>query len=212
MILVLIVSIALLFQIDKPQPDRWRGLVLDQSSPSDAMRILGSPKKDKEGSVRTYPLNKRLEIDHNSKNIRKLTFEKLEGVKTATLLFKDSKLVLIELELDKKIPASNLAGIYDREFVPKVSEIETSFSPGSYERHEGKVYPKKYPLVYYLIARSENSYVSAMVENSVVGHVFLGATRGQAGADDRGGFPGKVSRVQIVSRSVENRAGFDVLK
>jgi hypothetical protein len=51
-----------------------------------------------------------------------------------------------------------------------------------------------------------------MVENSVVGHVFLGATRGQAGADDRGGFPGKVSRVQIVSRSVENRAGFDVLK
>jgi hypothetical protein len=50
--LILILSFGAVAQEqDKPMPDRWRGLVIDQSTPEDAIRILGEPKKDKVGSL-----------------------------------------------------------------------------------------------------------------------------------------------------------------
>ncbi|MFN2493643.1 MAG: hypothetical protein ABR501_12260 [Pyrinomonadaceae bacterium] len=30
---------------DGPQPDRWRGLILDKSTPADAIKALGHPIK-----------------------------------------------------------------------------------------------------------------------------------------------------------------------
>src|SRR5258705_3230427 len=30
---------------DNPQPDRWRDLVLDQSTPEDALKVLGKPSR-----------------------------------------------------------------------------------------------------------------------------------------------------------------------
>lgn len=32
---------------DRPMPDRWRGLILDQSTHEDVIRVLGKPKSDK---------------------------------------------------------------------------------------------------------------------------------------------------------------------
>jgi hypothetical protein len=31
---------------DGAKPDRWRGLILDESTPEDAIKLLGQPKKD----------------------------------------------------------------------------------------------------------------------------------------------------------------------
>lgn len=98
------------------------------------------------------------------------------------------------------------------EFVPKISDIEQGFYPGSFERHKGQVYPKDYPVTYYLIALSEKSYVSALVENSVVGSVFLGNRRSKLGDQDTGGFPGRVKILQLISRKLESQAGVDLLK
>ena len=32
---------------DTPQPDRWHGLILDESTPEDAVKVLGKPSEDK---------------------------------------------------------------------------------------------------------------------------------------------------------------------
>jgi hypothetical protein len=199
-------------ETDGPKPDRWRGLILDQSTPADAIKTLGTPKKDREGGLRTYPLNKRLVLDHNSDGYRKLTYEDLEGIKSATLVFRNDRLVLIELHPKQKISATTLPNLYSIEFVPKVGQMETAMNPRNYERNQGRVYPKNYPVVYYLIAQTQTSYVSAMIENGGLGNILMGSSRGQAGAADTGGFPGSASIIQIISRKLENREGADVLK
>jgi hypothetical protein len=195
-----------------PMPDRWRGLIIDQSTPDDAIKTLGQPKKDKPSSTRTYPLNKRLTLDHNSKGIRKLNYERLEGIKEASLYFKDNKLILIELQLEKKVEASAIPRIYGIRFTPKISGMEMAFNPRAYETDKGNIYPRNYPVVYYLIGLSDQTYVSAMVENGGMGNILLGSSRGKISEDDDAGFPGKVSRIQIISRTLENREGEDVLK
>lgn len=41
----------------KPMPDRWRGLVIDESTPEDAIRILGQPQSDKLSDLPVRRLN-----------------------------------------------------------------------------------------------------------------------------------------------------------
>jgi hypothetical protein len=185
---------------------------VDESAPEDAIRSLGKPTKDKSESPRTYPLNKRVRVDHNTKGIRKLSYEKVEGVGKAHLYFKDDKLILIDLELKPGIPATTFPNLYGIEFWPKVSEMEQGFEPGNYERNEGRVYPKNYPVVYYLIASTNKTYVSAMVDNGGMGGMLFGSKRSKMGDSDLGGFPGKVERVQIISRKFEKSTGSDALK
>lgn len=197
---------------DSPKADRWRGLIINMSSPEDAVKILGQPMKDKMESTRTYPLNKRLILDHNSKDVRRLAYKKLEGIKEADLFFKDNKLVLIQLQLEKKVDASAVSRIYGISFTPKISGAELSLSPGDYETHKGNTYPRNFPVVYYLIGLSDQTYVSAMVENGGVGNILFGSRRGKIGEEDGAGFPGKIGRIQIISRVLENRQGEDVLK
>lgn len=90
--------------------------------------------------------------------------------------------------------------------------MDQAFNPRDYERNQGRVYPKNYPVVYYLIALAPHSYVSAMIDNGGVANTLLGSSRGQAGAGDLGGFPGNAKIIQIISRRLENREGADVLK
>lgn len=196
-----------------PMPDRWRGLVIDRSTPADAVKRLGHPKKDRVGGLRTYPLNERLTVDHNTEGLRKLRYENVEGVGDAELIFKDERLVIIELRLDKSVKAGSLARIYDADFDAKFSGMDQAFSPRNYERHKGKVYPKEYPTVYYLVAVTEKTYISAMVENGPsLGSMLAGSRRDQIGEGDDAGYPGKTKIIQIISRTLENRTGAGALK
>jgi hypothetical protein len=211
-LLAVILTAACMFAVfaqdEGPKPDRWRGLVIDQSTPEDAIKLLGKPKKDKLEGVRTYPLNKRLTLDHNSKDVRRLSYEKLEGMKQADLYFKDGKLVLVEIQPEKKIEASAIARIYGITFTPKVSAAEFGFST---ETHKGNSYPVDYPPNYYLIGLSDKTYVSAQVTTGV-GGIMFGSRRGKIGEGDDAGFPGQIIRIQIISRTVENHEGEDVLR
>ncbi len=64
-----------------PKPDRWRGLILDESTPDDALKALGRPAKDKttEGSQSV------------SRTIR---FKNLEGISETQLIFQKDRLVV----------------------------------------------------------------------------------------------------------------------
>lgn len=192
---------------DKAQPDRWRGLILDQSTPEDAIRILGKPKNDKIGGFKPYPIEKRFNLKGE---FRHMQYKKLTGVKNAELVFTQGKLISIFLELEKSIPATALQNIYGVEFEPKFSSMDTALSPGQYERNQGRLYAKSFPVVYSLIAKTEHSYVSALVTQSAMAYALLGG--GSQGSNGDGAFPGKTKMIQLISRSLETNEGVDVLK
>jgi hypothetical protein len=184
---------------DKAQPDRWRGLILDQSTPEDVIRVLGQASKDKIEGFKPYPLEKRFNLKGE---FRHLQYKKLPGVESAELVFTKGKLISILLELDKSIPAAALQNIYGVEFEPKFSAL----SSGGLEQNRGKLFARNYPPAYSLIAKTEHSYVSAFVQ---IGIFSADSTRGSTG---EGAFPGKTKRVQLISRSLETHEGADVLK
>jgi hypothetical protein len=194
---------------DSPLPDRWRGLVIDESVPEDAIRILGKPDKDRIEGESTYPLNRRITLDEDSKDARKLTFEHLEGMTSVDLLFRDNTLVLIELRPNKKIRASALGRIYKIHFSPKFSSIY-DVSPRAYDNRG--LQPVDYPPVYFLISLADTTYVSAEIKSGIAGALLGKNQRGKISSDDDGGYPGNVNKIQLISRRLDNREGADILK
>lgn len=194
---------------ERPQPHRWRGLVLDEASPGDAIRILGKPVSDKPDRLFVQNIDRWFVKGLNKKTLRKMQFKGVEGFDKADLYFVDDKLAVIQLDFKKEIAPNALANIYGLEFRPYVSGFDESASPRDYEQHAGRVYPKSYPIFYNMVAVSERAILSADVHNSGVGSVL----RKSAGIKDgEGGLPGKVSKIQLISRRLENREGADNLK
>jgi len=166
---------------DKPVPDRWRGLILDQSTFEDAVRVLGKPKKDKIGSISAQEIDNWLTKKRKEKIFRNVEFDKPEGMKKAFLSFLDNKLVMITLRLKSSISPEALSNIYGVPFEPKIGAMDIAFSPRAFERNQGKIYPTTYPTVYSMVAVSEHSFVTAMVANVPS---FLGALGKSAGVPD----------------------------
>ncbi|HEX7313304.1 MAG TPA: hypothetical protein VF297_05260 [Pyrinomonadaceae bacterium] len=199
-------------QNDSPQPDRWHGLTLDQSSPEDAVASLGQPTKDHLSSLRVDPLSSWITKKRKEKVFRTLEYKKpVAGVEKVWLSFLDGKLVSILLDMKEGTVSPNgLSGIYGLEFRPLIGQAELAFNPRDYERDKGQIYPKTYPTVYHLTAASEKSFLTAMIGNvPSFGGVFA---KGLGVPDKPGSFPGKVMLIQLISRTLENKDGADALK
>ena len=125
------------------------------------------------------------------------------------LYFLKDKLVVIQLDPHAKIAPTALPKAYGVEFNPIVSGIDEAMSPQLFERNQGKVYPKTYPTSYSLVGAAPKSIINALIDNAVgsaMKSVF--GVRDTAG----GGFPGTVHNIQLLSRTLENRQGADLLK
>jgi hypothetical protein len=193
---------------DSAQPDRWHGLVIDEATPDDAIKLLGKPKKDKTDSLQIFGIKDWLTKDIKQKKYRVLGYEKTEGLDSVLLGFLNDKLMLIKLD-PKKLPTNALARAYGITFAPNFNGIDIAFNPKNYERNQGKVYPKNYPAIYDLIAVSEKTFLCAAVDNGGFGSIMKEA---MGVPDSTVGFPGKILYIQIVSRKLENFDGVDQLK
>lgn len=193
---------------DSPKPDRWRGLVIDEATPDDAIKLIGRPKKDKTDSLQIFGIKDWLTKDIKQKKYRVLGYEKPEGLDYVMLGFLEDKLVFIKLD-PKKLPTNALARAYGIDFAPNFNGIDIAFSPKNYERNQGKVYPKNYPAVYDMIAVSEKTFLCAAIDNSSFSSVLKEA---MGVPDSTISFPGKIIYLQIVSRKLENLDGIDQLK
>jgi hypothetical protein len=197
---------------DKPLPDRWHGMILNQTSPDDAIKALGAPSKDSITSLSVSPLDQWVTKKRKQKIFRTLEYKKpIAGVEKAWLAFLDHKLVSILLDMKEGTVSPNgLSAIYGIEFTPMIGAGDLAFSPKDYECNQGKIYPKTYPTVYHLTAMSETSFVCAMIGNVPS---FGGAFAKSMGVPDKpSSFPGKVSLIQLINRTLENVDGADVLK
>src|SRR4051794_39081745 len=59
------------------QPDRWRGLILDEATPEQAIAVLGQPKSDK--VEKNYLINYKWLKKDIWKDLRILHYENVEG-------------------------------------------------------------------------------------------------------------------------------------
>lgn len=191
----LVCTPAIAQQNTNPQPDRWHNLTLDHSTPNDATRELGKAVSDKTREGKSY-------------KTRILTFKKVAGMKEAQLMFKDGLLVAVLLKPNEKINADALPRIYGLEFVPKFSGLDEAVSPQDYERNRGQVFAKTYPAVYELLATAERSRVRCLIDNDSFGAILKQGT----GVRDEGGFPGHVVMISLLSKTLDDTKGADILK
>ena len=199
-----VVAVLLLLSVSAQSPDSWRGLTLDKTTIEDAVAVLGEPSKRKEKQNLRTQVNDWLD---KSNRYTKLEFKKPQGLDKVTLYFLDGTLRVIDIDLKQKINPNSLEAAYGLGFVPKVSGIEIAFSPQDYERNQGKVYPKNYPVTYRLIGVAERAYVVATVGNSSFGSMMkvLGGIPDQS-------YPGKVEGIQLISTTLQDTRGVDVLR
>ena len=191
------------------QPDRWHGLIVGQSTASDVAAALGTPESDKPDRLFIQRVDKWFIPGLHSKSLRKQSFRSVEGFSRVDLYYYDERLAVIQLEPSKHLSPNALQNIYGVGFAPFVDRLAEAAFPRDFERNQGKIYPKQYPFQYSLVAVTEKSILAAEVLKSG----FASALSDSAGIpDSTASFPGKVTRIQIISLVLENRQGADLLK
>jgi hypothetical protein len=208
---ILLLLFALSFSVfgqtsDKAQPDRWRGLIIDEATPQKAIEILGKPDSDKLDSFRVYKIDKILTKQIREKTYRRLEYKSVEGFDKVILAFSNERLVFIELN-PKKLSPNVLEGAYGIKLQPLFGKFEIAMHNDKYERDAGELKAKEYPVFYYLFSKSPNTFILASIGNSSIGSIL-----GTSGINDGISFPGKVEQLQIISRTLENKDNADILK
>lgn len=205
---------SLLAQGNDPRPDGWHGIVLNVSTPDDALRLFGPPARDKDKIALALPRPLSwLSDKYKEKVFRTLTYKKLHDYKQAQLSFLDSKLVLISLEapdaeLERNwIDPDDLEELFAVNFkphrrkynnrLPSVSEFQTS-APTELKKDE-------YAYWYDMIAVSEKSFVVAIADNYRYRSGLFDSpdVKRRKKINARGNrYPGYVSGIEIISRSL----------
>ena len=213
-IIVLFFNVALFAQSDKPRPDGWRGLVLEVSNPDDAIRLFGTPVKDKDKTALNMqrPLSW-LSDKCKQKVFRTLTYKKLYGYKQVQLSFLDNKLVLISLEApnaeleENWIDPDDLESLFAVNFKPHYRKYRSKLpSPSEFQANAPTELKKEeYDYWYDMIAVSENSFIVAITDNYkyISGLFDSPDVKKRKEINARGKrYPGYVSQIEIISRSL----------
>ena len=190
------------------QPDRWRGLIIDETTPEQALKILGEPKTDKP-TDHWHLMNNQWFIKNIGKNLRTFHYENIEGFPDVFLKFDaKSKLVVIQLE-PKKITA--------QAFIASYSGVECRFgnevmSPTDFKQpRDNTDKPQRLAAFYDLIGATDKVIIFGGVGNatgSVMSGMFGGTSARQGGRSTLG----DVKIIQMVSRTLENKDGSHLLK
>jgi hypothetical protein len=199
LLLMLLFSISAAAQ----SPDRWKGLIIDESTAENAIAVLGKPDVDKIDSFRIWKIEDWFTKSIREKKWRRLEYKNVEGFDKVILAF-DTKLLFIELN-PKKLDPDVLENAYGIPFTATTDKFIRAMEPWNYGRETGRI--QSYPMFYYLYAKAPKTYLLADVSNN-----SLGSLLGPKSVNDDIGYPGKVFRLQIISRTRENRDGVEILK
>jgi hypothetical protein len=210
--LVLLCSVSLFAQGNDPRPDGWRGLVLNVSSPDDAIRLFGTPTRDKDKIALepTRPLSW-VSDKYKEKVFRTLTYKNLDKYKQAQVSFLDGKLVLIALEAPNAeleqnwIDPDELEGLFGVSFKPHKRKSNSRLpSPSEFQTNAPSELKKdEYAYWYDMIAVSENSFIVAVADNYQYRSGLFDSqdVKRRKMINAKGmRYPGYVSGIEIISR------------
>lgn len=200
---------------EKPSLNSWKGLVLEQTTPDDATKSLGTPTKDKSGEKFVPTIYSNWFGNKPIDGFRVLTFKGIEGFDRAELYFKDGILMVIDLDLKKDLTAATLIYAYDSRFYPLVGNFGKAVTPAQLAEPDRNVdYPEKFPLAYNLGAANSKTlglaYASSGLGETLAATMV--APRGTAPTAISASLPGLVRRIQLISRKLEYMKGVDFLR
>jgi hypothetical protein len=180
----------------KPLPDRWQNLIIDQTTPEEALALLGKPASDKVDQLQIHNIDRWISLRRKDKIFRKLTWKKPAGAHKLDLAFLDGKLVMMRVYYEKKqLPAEKLAPTFGINFIG-VEKV----SPNSLEYEQNAVtHIENYPMQYYAVAVSPNSFLSALVVDPNIKRLL----KRMVSVPVEGYLPGQVALIEIVSRRLE---------
>jgi hypothetical protein len=188
LLLIVLLTTAVMAQSSGSQtganPDRFGSLILDQTSPDEAIKALGNPESDKLDRLNASKLDKWLDAKHKEKIFRKLTFKKVGAFYSVELSFLDNKLVLIELEFKKNVSPKNLKDLFGVEFAHIGGPSTLPDKPGQYP---APFFATGFPLAYNMVGISDKTFILASCTTSI--------------SDD----PGRVERTRQISRVLEKK-------
>jgi hypothetical protein len=206
-------------------PDGWRGLLIDVSTPEDAIRLLGQPSSDKRNqSLTLMMIDKWLAGGkYKQKIFRTLTFKKPADLNEARLSFLEDRLVMIVLEpragdVPNWFAPDDLAATFGTTFTYQEWHLGKKLPPlTEFVQSAGDASPKEFSEIYDMIAVSQRSLILARVNNTKARDVGPGCykcseeeNRKKARREAGGTFPGQVWHIEIVSRKLGHSEGSDV--
>ena len=214
-IIILMLTVTIFAQSDKPVLDSWRGLVIDASTPDEAIKILGAPEKDKPNEKFTPLVYSKWFGNKIETRFRKLSFKNVEGFDKVDLFFNNDKLAVIQFDMKKELSAAALVTAYQSKFYPLVGNFGGGVTPD--ELSEGNrevIYPDKFPLAYQLAAANDKAIGVAFASSGFAENLAsaMVTPRGQQPKALSGALPGIVRTLQLISRTLENKKGTDLLK
>ena len=186
----------------RPKFDGWHGLFLDQSTPENAIDLLGKPISDKLDRLHVHVVDKWVSVKHKEKIFRILTFKKIEEVDQVDLAFLDSKLVMISLNLGalgKNWPVRSLADMFGIGFTA-VKKIPKDGQPSDYESTVSSNNLRFSENVYHMVAVSTRSYFYIYVTDQNFGRMFARNAGLKNTVANTTRLPGKVITMEIISR------------
>ena len=201
---------------DEVRSDGWKGMVLDVSTPEDAVRLFGNPSKDKDQIILDLPRPLSWHSDkYKQKIFRTLTYKKLKPYKQVSLSFLDGKLVAIALEApngeidDDWIDPDDLEKLFGVVFKPHKRQRNRQLPPpAEFQQSAPAELEKKddYDYWYDMIAVGEKSFIVAIADATPYqSGVFFDSpdAKRRKKINARGlRYPGFVSDIQITSLSL----------
>jgi hypothetical protein len=182
--------------LSKPLSDRWQNLILDQTTPEEALGLLGKPASDKVDQLQIHNIDRWISTRRKDKIFRKMTWKKPAGALKLDLAFLDGKLVMMRVYYDKKqLLAENLAPAFGINFI---AVEKVSPNPLEYEQNAVS-HIEKYPVQYYAVAVSPGSFLSALVVDVNIKRLL----KRMVSVPVKGYLPGQVALIEILSRKIE---------
>lgn len=211
---VLFCAASLFAQGNDHRPDGWNGLVLNVSSPDDAIRLFGTPFRDKDKIALELPRPLSwLSDKYKEKVFRTVTYKKLLDYKQVQLSFLNGKLLLITLEAPNAeleqnwIDPDDLEGLFGVSFKPHKRKYNSKLpSPSEFQANAPTELKKdEYVYWYDMIAVSENSFIVAVADNYQYRSGLFDSpdVKRRKKINARGTrYPGYVAGIEIISRSL----------
>jgi len=198
---------------EEVRPDGWAGMVLDTSSPEDAVRLFGTPAKDKDKVALDLPRPLSWLSDKwKQKLFRTLTYKKLREYKEVRFSFLDGKLVVISMEApdaefeENWIDPDDLEALFGVSFKPNQRTTKKLVSPSEFLANAPAELKKdEYDYWYDMIAISDKSFIVAIADNYkyISGLFEKPEAKRRKKINAHGAkYPGYVSDIEIISRTL----------
>ena len=199
---------------EKPAPDRWAGMVLNVSTPEDAIRLLGQPSKDKDKVILDEPRPLSWLSDKcKEKVFRTLSYKRIQEFKNVRFSFLEGKLVAITMEApnaeleDNWIDPDNLEQLFGVVFKPAKRNYGIKLPPPSdfHANAPSELKKDDYDYWYDMIAISDQSFIVAITDNyQYQSGIFASPdAKKRKQINIRGTrYPGYVSTIEIISRTL----------